>query len=270
MITLSISGGDSIQIDFPEYNYTTTSHLAISITKTMAGYKIWDNGISNDYRTCSIDRFYIDSTQSKSIDDFILANRGENINLVLPEGSGFFPFAPDKGDYGTFVVKIIDRKFGQFDQFSRYSKSLELLLVTPPSYEFPEISQQGSFQIGSVDGLLYPQLGIDVETQYGIGTGISYGGDAYSVDIKRNVYTAEFTQQCNTSLASYLMAFITGATGRDSDITVVAPTNYYLFGIQNGSSGTYTCKITQSVIECKHVGNEQFEIKIPLWMKAVA
>jgi hypothetical protein len=273
MITFT-AGGSYVQIEYPEWSFLAKAHLAMSLNSTCNGWDVWDNGIVNDYRTCEIERLHLNlisgDTTAKMLDDFLLAHRDETLEMNLPSGSGFFPFGPDKGDAGNFDVKIIERKFGQYDQFRQYTKSMILLMVTAPVYVLPDIVTQGDFQIGEIEGLLYPQLGIDSSREYGIQTGISYGGDAYSVDIRHNIHETSFIQQCNTSLAAALMNFLCSDLGRYQDISIVAPGNYYLFDMANGSDGTYTCKLIQDIVECKHVGNEQFEIPLKFWMKSAA
>jgi hypothetical protein len=270
MITLSHLS-DSVQIDYPEWEgYLSKIHLAFELVETSAGWDVWDNLIANDYRTCSIDRSILSETEGKNLDDFIIAHRGLTLNLAIGTDSNFFPFGPDKGDTGMFYVRIIDRKFGQFDQFKQFSKSWTLLMTTAPEYVLPDVTHQADFQIGTVRGLLYPQTGIDSKRTYGDFNGVTYGGNMYPVDIRRNIHETSFTQRCNEGLAAELLTFLSGATGRSQDITIIAPDDYYLFDVVQGASGTYTCKLIQNVIECKQLNYEEFEIPLRFWMKSAA
>jgi hypothetical protein len=262
---------DSVEINYPEWNgYVPKIHLAIEPVETASGWDTWDNLISNDYRTCSIARSVLTETEAKNFDDFIIAHRGLTLNMAIGTNSNFFPFMPDKGDTGTFTVKIVERKFGQFDQFKQFSKAWDILMVTAPSYTPPDSTHQADFQIGTVDGLLYPQTGIESKRIYGEMNGISYGGDMYSTDIRRNIHETSFTQRCNEGLAAELVTFLAGATGRNQDITIVAPDDYYLFDVAQGASGTYTCKLIQKIIECRQLDYEEFEIPLSFWMKSAA
>jgi hypothetical protein len=268
VITLSNNTGDSIEIEYPEWGYISSAHLAIEPIKTSVGWDVWNNGIATDYRTCKIERSIFDEQDGVDLDTFLIANRRVPLSMDIGTNSNFYPFMPDKGDSGIFVVHVIDRKFGQFDQFNQFAKEWELLMTYAPDYELPAVTNQANFQIGTVDGLMYPQAGIDSSRIYGVNTGISYGGQPYSVDIRRNIHETNFTQRCNTGLAAELLYFLTGATGRHQDITIIAPDNYYLFDPANSASGTYTCKLIQNIIECRQINYEEFEISLSFWMKS--
>ncbi len=269
MITFT-HGAHSVVINNPEWSYIPSVHMAFEIIELHTGYSLWNNGIALDYRTCSIDRTILSAAEAIALDAFILAHRGDTIDMDIGTASNFFPFMPDKGDTGTFTVKILDRKFGQFDQFNQFSKSFDLLMVSAPAYSLPSVFHQGNFQIGSVNGLMFPQLGIDPAVGYGITHGVTYGGDYGMVDVGRNVFTTTFTQRCNKGLAAQLLAYLTGATGRFQDVQIVAPSGYYAFGPSNGSSGTYTGKMIQNTIECRHLDFEEFEIPLSFWMREAA
>lgn len=269
MITFSY-GVDSVSIGYPEWSYVPRVHMAFEVIELSNGYSLWNNGIGNDYRSCSIDRGILTADEALALDQFIMSHRGDTVNMNIGTGSNFFPFMPDKGDTGVFTVKIMDRKFGQFDQFNQFSKSVELLMVSSPDYSLPSVFDQGDFQIGTVDGLMFPQLGIDPSVNYGINHGVTYGGDYNLVDVGNRVFTTSFIQRCNKGLAAELLSYITGATGRFQDIQIISPSGYYTFGPTNGSSGTYTGKIIQNVIECRHLDFEEFEIPLSFWMREAA
>lgn len=266
MITFSVLS-DSITIDTPEYGYSTDCHFAISIVETENGYRIWDNGSSYDYRTCSIGRFCFSESDALSVETFFNSHRQDIITLNIGYDSGFFPFGPDYGDDGIFTIKLLNRKFDLYDQFNQFSKSFEFLMVSKPAYAYPTIIPQGDFSIGNVDGLMYPQTGINQDKTYGYKSSVSYGGDGYYVDKLRNKNIVNFVQNCNETMAAALMEFLTGSNGRGSDITLSNSGRYYLFGIENGSSGSYLCKNIKSVIRCTHIGTQQFEIPLSFWLK---
>lgn len=269
MITLTGVDGQ-IDIDFPEHNYISRAHLAISPQRTCTGWETWNNDISRDYRTCLIPRFIHDEAKAYLLWSFLKNNQGNEITMDIGTDSNFFPFGPDKGDSDEFIVRIINRQYGTFDQFKQFTKSLELLLVSAPDYSLPSVVNQGSFQIGTVQYLLYPQLSFNHKSNYSIQTGIAFNGEGKSIDHGYDSYETSFVQQCNTSLAAKLFDYLTGTTGRHQDITIIAGEDYYMFGPINGDDGTYTCKLIQNVIECKHVENEQFEIPLNFYMKSAA
>lgn len=265
-ITLTC-GVDQCVIDYPAWEgYYSKAVLAIEIIQLEYGYEIHDNGISFDYRVCVIDRSILTETEAANLETFINDNRGSDINMAIGTDSNFFPFGPDMGDTGTFVVKILGRDFGPFDQFKQFDKSWQLLLVTEPAYLLPNVNNQDSFQIGTVDGLLYPQAGINHQNDRAIKHSISYGGDNYYIDKRDNIYTTSFVQQCNEGLAAELFQFLTSVNGRDQDITVIAPDDYYLFGPENSAGGTFSCRLLQKEIECRQLNYEEFEIPLNFFM----
>jgi hypothetical protein len=269
MITLS-HGTHTVDIDYPEWEgYSPVITLAIESVETADGYDIWDNGIAYDYRVCKIDRSLLSETDCAALDVFFAGHRTAEIYMDIGTDSNFFPFGPDKGDSGEFTVRLISRKYGSFDQFKQFKKSYDLLMIDAPAYSLPSVTEQADFQIGTVDGLLYPQTDVISDRVYGVTTGISYGGDAGSIDIRRNIHTVSFTQRCNAGLAAELVAFLTGATGRSQDITIIAPDDFYLFDIANGASGTYICKLIQKEIICNQLDYEEWEIPLSFWLKEV-
>ena len=269
-ITLSY-GIDQCVINYPAWEgYYSKAVLAIEPIMLEYGYEIHDNGISYDYRVCVIDRSILTETEAVDLESFIYGHRGLDINMAIGTDSNFFPFGPDKGDTGTFVIKILDRKFGPFDQFKQFDKSWVLKLVTPPAYVLPSVTNQDSFQIGTVDGLLYPQAGINPDRDFGIKHSLSYGGTNYYIDKRDNIHTTSFTQVCNEGLAAELFQFLTSANGRDQDITIIAPDDYYLFDPKNSAGGTFTCRLIQKEIECRQLNYEEFEIPLNFFMVSEA
>lgn len=270
MITF-IYNDNSVIINYPEWEgYVSRAHLAIEAVETANGWDVWDNGIALDYRTCSIARSVLSKSEANNLDEFLLGFRGTDFYMSIGPDSNFFPFGPDRGDSNTFAVRLLDRKFEQFDQFKQFNKSWTFLMTQAPAYSLPTVTEQGDFQIGTVNGLLYPQAGLSPERIYGVRTDVSYGGDGYPVDIRRNIHETSFKQVCNEGLAAELMAFLTGVSGRGSDISIVAPNDYYLFDVAQGASGTYTTKLIQKVIECTQVDYEEFHIPLKFWMKTKA
>lgn len=264
-------GVDECIIDYPAWEgYYSQVVMAIEPIELSYGWEVHNNGILFDYRLCHIDRSILTETEAANIETFLYGNRGVSINMAIGTDSNFFPFGPDKGDTGTFVVRVLDRQLSGMDQFKQFDKAWHILLVTAPEYSLPAVTNQDNFQIGTVDGLLYPQIGINPSRYFGLINGVSYGGDGYSVDTRDNVSTTSFIQTCNEGLAAELIEFLAGATGRHQDITMIAPDDYYLFGVENGGGATYTCKLIQKTIECRQLNYEEFEIPLNFYMKSAA
>jgi len=268
VITLSYIA-DSVEINYPVWEgYVSSVVLAIEISETTDGFDAWDNGITRDYRLCKIDRMLLSETEANNLEVFLAVHRGVGMSMDIGTDSNFFPFGPDKGDSGVFTVRLLSREYGSFDQFKQFDKTIDFVMISAPAYSLPAVTNQASFQIGTVDGLLYPQTDIVSPRVYGVSHCVSYDGSPYAVDIRRNIYTTEFTQRCNEGLAAELLAFLTGTNGRTQDISIIAPDDYYLFDIANSASGTYTCRLIQKTIECRQLNYEEFEIPLSFWMKA--
>ena len=282
-----------VDVNRPNYGYETEIHMPISMQQSIDGaYSFWDNGYPSngagvpDYRVISTSQWQNDPTTKAALNEFFintLKGRCENVTMSLGANPcGFFPFGPDYGDSGDFTVRLYDREqSGRLQApYNWFEDNLKLVLVPPaPAYTLPTQQPQGNFTIGSVQNIMFPQNGFQPVAKYNHQTGLTKTGVPYSIDgpSVQDSFETSFDQQCNQSKAAALCALLTGSSGRTNDITIVGQSNFYAFGMDKGSAGTYTCKFLGSsntkseiIITVKHIGFNQFELPLNFWMKAAA
>jgi hypothetical protein len=208
-------------------------------------------------------------------------SRGETINLALgTTATGFFPFGPDKGDLGTFTVRILsfrEMPWGM-SPYGYVPIEIEMVMVTAPVYEIGSGRSEGVLQIGTVSTLRWPDPGYTPEPEYVVSHNLSRNGTPYVEDMGkvRDRYTSEFTLPCCTSNAALVASYLT-VTGRGGDITVVPGSNAYMFGVTEHSSGagTYTTRLVLgnengTDLVMKNVSWDLWEIPLKFWMSARA
>lgn len=268
-------GSNNCTIATPQYGYSTDISMAFSVTRAQDGtYTSWDNGSSYDNRIFKMGKWLLNSTDMSSLSSFIDSvndARGNDITLNLGSTpSGFFPFGPDLGDKGSFTIRILSesQSGSLYEPWLYFSDELSFLLEASPAYTIPTSKSMGTLQIGTVSNLPCPQTEINVNKRLAITTQINNASQAFAIDLGTagDQYEANFDLECNQSLAGALLQYITG-TGRGNDISVVTPSNYYMFGIDKGSSATYTTRLITNVITVEHRIFDRFKIPLKLWRR---
>lgn len=283
---------DYIEIDMPIWPYSCEIVMPISSIKDAQGTPTFfdppashgDNTLGTwDYRILNTATWRIPASQQISLSAFFKdasKGRGENITMTLQSGSGFFPFGPDLGDSGDFVVRLLSQdQLGRLGRpWNHFENDIQLVLVTPPGgYSLPSQVSDGNLSIGSVSGLQYVDYA--PKTYRNIQHQLTTSGVPYSIDGRTSgdSYETGFTQICNASKAAALAAFLVSSSGRSSDISIVAPANFYLLGADNGSSGTYTVKFLGASpnnktvsIKMTHERFNQWSFPLNFWMKVAA
>jgi hypothetical protein len=280
MITF-LNGANSITIPLPLYGYTVDISMSFKISVAADGTRtIWDDtaALVPDKRILSGCKFQLSASYQHAFQDFLTdetLGRCENIIMRLgATPTGFYPFGPDLGDVGDFTCRIIENETAGalFSPWLHFESGLSFTLVTPPSYSLPDIVSEGSFQIGTVTGLRLPQAGFKVERENNFKTVATNTGAPYSIDglTASDQYLTSWSQEGNASLAGALISFLKSTSGRGADITIIAPTKYYMKGAENNSGGTYTTKLLSNVLSITHNRFDEFSIPMNVWMKAAA
>lgn len=270
-------------VNAPGYGYSVDCVLPIvSPEKHPAGYTFFDRDTLkvNHYRVLNTATWQLPTAQKVALNSFLRdADMGRCENFIMRLGAtptGFFPFGPDYGDVGDFTVRLIGQQQSgiQFSPWRYWQDRLSFVLVTAPAYALPTDVDQGSFEIGSVDGLLFPQNGFKPESRYNHRTDLSISGVPSSIDglASQDSWESAWEQQCNQSKAAALVSFLTGATGRSAEIAILAGDYYYLYGTDKGSSGLYACHFLGSerqekkmVLSVRHDGYNRFTIPLRFW-----
>jgi hypothetical protein len=276
------NGSNSVTVNRPQYGYTAQAHFQIVLSQAETGaYSLWDNGASYDYRTCKAAKWLLPASQKNLLNEFFrnaAEGRAEPITMALGSSpTGFFPFGPDLGDMGTFTVEVVSRNQSGllYKPYKWFQDEFELVMVSAPSYSLPTRIAQGKFQIGSVSGLRYP--GFKPVASYAFQVDLTRSGVPAALDAGSagDSWETGFDQTCNQSMAAALVAYL--AANRQNDITVVAPADYYAFGMDQGAGGTYTSLFLgtnhsdqETVLDITHDAFNQFTIPLNWWMKAAA
>jgi hypothetical protein len=278
-------GAVEIPVNLPKYGYDAKIHMPIVTQKACDGsYSFFDprkTGLTGqyDYRTC--DATLWNSPSGKEGLNLFLSGvtMGRACDFTLSLGSdptGYFPGGPDWGDKGDFTVRVVsrDQTGAMLAPWLWFQDGAQLIITGHPAYTPPAQVKQGNFEIGSIQNLMFPQAGFKPKTDYNFDTGLSVSGVPHSLDSASASDTWESTwdQDLNTGNAAALINYL--ITNRDSNMALVAPSNFYPFGVDQGDSGIYSVKNIGSentgkeiIISVKHIGFNQWIIPMNVWLK---
>jgi hypothetical protein len=210
----------------------------------------------------------------------VTSGRAENFILRLGENhTGFYPFGPDRGDYGDFTVRLLTQEQSGClrEPYQWFEDTLSLVMVNFPTAPmvFPGLVQ-GGMSIGDfATGLMFPQNGINPKVSYNLQTGLGMSGVPNSLDgnLLSDQWECEFELSCNASNTVNTILQLLTVT-RTQDVNIITPAGYFLYGADKGSSGTYTSKFLGSshdgkelILKVSHIGIDQFSIPLSFWLK---
>jgi hypothetical protein len=294
IIFRNISESISLTVPTPEWGYSFEVHMPISKV-VAADFSYPDSGFFDppdesippvygtyDYRICRIPSIILSTGAKLAMNAFFDDTAyGRGLNCIMDLGvssTGFFPFGLDKGDSGKFVVRLIGNTDTgmKLAPYKRFKESYDFVLVSTtnavPSFS---LSLQGDLQIGTCQGLLYPQSGFNPKSEKLIYNGLSVSGIPDSVigPVAAFSYVSSFNLLCNDSRAYTLLDALIN-TVRGNDVVIIAPESSYIFGRENGSFGNYTCKLlgsddneSETVIIMTHTGYQQWIAPLKFWRK---
>jgi len=219
-------------------------------------------------RICRCDWFLGLADTNSLIDIFQDSAKGRaaDVTIKLGTSSGWYPFGPDKGDSGDFIVRLLGvspmASIGHPADYFR--TSCEFVFVgSYPVYALPSTQIDGSLQIGTIANLRYPQS-MHVQTaRYAVRTSVTHNASAYANDRTSTADEYECSMdltQCQAN-AALLVNHLAG-TVRANNVNVIPPANSYLFGRENGSTATYVCQWIQKEITVKHSQHDQFDMSL--------
>lgn len=259
-----IVGGNSYPIDNPEYNYQVTINLALDKIETTDNTVKWyDQDTSNDYRTSRLN-LKLNAIQATQFNDLFsndVEARNSNTSFVLDSSEDLHIFGPDLGNSGTFVCALQNYKipFQLLSPFRYYDVSFELKLVSNPVYSLPSQINEGDLQIGSTN---YLQNTLpDLSTFRNYTTNFTNNGDVYRIDKLENhdYQIMTINIDCNNSNAGRIIYDIVNNI-RGNSFNIIAQNNNYFFGIDGGSSGTYSVKLDSNEISVSHVKYNKYVV----------
>lgn len=263
-------GATSVTIMPPDYGYSVEIHMAMKrLELSNKKYSYFDAGIANDTTILTIPTMHLNRSEAKDLSDFLLdedTGRTNEITLDLETDRGFYPAGPHYGDTGTFTLKLLKRNISEMlqDPYLYFKHSFEFVVIPDQSYTLPVLSPEGSLQIGDVTGLRYPPEGFSVKNWYGYEAIAGFGGNVSGIDEKTNSQESHFNLICNHANASNVTDYLI-RYGRSSQFTMITQTNYYAFGIENGSNDTYDVKLADNILKCTHDNFNVWNIPVKLW-----
>jgi hypothetical protein len=219
-------------------------------------FTLWDDGATYDRRVLNC-TFLLNETDTQNlITIFRQSDRGANVNLIVTSGRGFYPFGPDKGDAGTFrcrMTKFIPRDI--IDHPTDYWPSdCEFVYngAAWPSFSIPASENEGELQIGTLTTLRFPDDYAKQDVEFNIKTIYTMDGTPHSNDFGTtgDSYTTSLGMIMRNGNAGKLLDYL--LTVRTGDITIIPPTNSYIFSRENASTATYTCKQVLKDIVYRH------------------
>jgi len=251
--------------------YKTTIALPIDWQKSSNNlYYGFDHGSGYDVRFCDC-KFIMTAAQGSDFVDFFSDNkkgRGKKITMTLVNESGFFPFGPDKGDKGIFTVYLeIQNHKIIHDVYLYYEVNCRIHNCgSYPVYTMPDQVDDSNnlFQIGPVSKLRFPPELFEPDTEYNQFAQIMEGGDAQIIDRQYgDQFESTLMLHCNESKAAALIYYLT-TSARANQFSIISDSNFYIFGMDKGSSGTYNVKMINDKIEITHVNYNYFTFGLRL------
>lgn len=278
MLTIRVN---SVNYTFknPLFGYKTIIDLSIK-WKQQDGNKFipWDNGIAYTTRKCQC-TFALDKVSFASLMGiFIDQSKGRNLNLELTPSPGFHLFGADRGDTPTFKCRLLSVK-----QRASIGHPQDVLLAdceflfndpsgfpayTPPVAGIGGQKAQGVLSIGTITNLRYPDDLSTPDLQYAVNTILTGDGTPYGNDQNYNVSIATLNLTQNESKTAELIAYLVN-TIRATTVRVVPPANSYLFGIENGDTGLYDCRMLNERIEITNTRYNEFTFPLTFWLEAI-
>lgn len=267
-ITFDAGSGNSVTVDQPLHGYQARISMPIEYYRRADGtYGSYDASSTYDRRKCENAVFEMPAATASACDAFfnnVSYGRGENISLILgASASGFFPFGPDKGDIGTFTVRILDYRASEqlHDPWLYWRREIDLQYISGPTpgYSISDTVDDGSLEIGAVSGIQYPQNGYAASTLYMNKEVVTMNGTSYETDpgTSADEYTSTLLISANKGKAGALVNELIG-TVRDNNTTFVAPANNYPFGRDKAANGSFTVQPLTAELVVTHNWYDNF------------
>lgn len=263
-----LSGSARTSLNTPELKYKSEIILPFDKIELENETSLFDNGNSYDKRFCTIESNANESDAENLIDFFLNSARinGDVVTLSLGNDSGFFPFAPDKGDGGDFGVQII--KFEQSGVGERpYKYFKNSITIAPrfcPTYIIPASDNEGALQIGTIGSLRFPSEWFEPESEYQYHVAKLEGQDIMFHDKGESAdrFKTRIIMRCGTGKAGELLDHVVNVV-RAETFNLITQTDMYAFGIDKLSAGIHTVRFTDGKITIVHDKYNAFEVTLP-------
>ena len=262
-------GSNTIEVSVPLFGYKTTIQLPFDIQKLDDGsYGIFDNGASYDIRSCECE-MQLNATEQNILNDFIsdgTKGRAKDIIITTNASSGFYPFGPDKGDVGPFTCTFeIAKHEGIGEAPYKYFKDQIIMVNTGswPSYSIPTEVSEGQLTIDTIANNRFPPNWFEPDYRYKYAVSIEQNSTSQYIDRGANAdsFITSFSMVSNQTKAAKTIERLVDTT-RSVAFNIITVTNYYLFGRDKGSEGTYSVKLIQDKIVIQHNRYDNFEYEL--------
>ena len=218
-------------------------------------YLILDNGETFDHVILNATWFQGQGYTSSMINLFKNTSRGGTLDIITTSGNGFYPIGVQSGDTGTFNFAVME-----YDQQATIGHPADYFYVNAKLHQYGSLNRwnptgvsEGGLAIAGVSGLRFPDNYQKPDFKLNFVSQITEQDHYYQID---RVTGDSFIITLDLILFDVNMAnlinALTHGTYRNAIIPISSPANSYLFGYENGSSGTYNCKLIQDVIVLKH------------------
>jgi len=268
--------GGTIEITRPIFGYKSVINFPFhTVNSEDTHIYSFDPGAPYDVRYCDC-TFVLNATEHAYLIGYINNTmRASNaVEMVLPSGSGFHPFCPDKGDSGTFTVALEylgSKGIGEAPYLYFHTNIRITNQGAYPEYALPTEVSEGSLTIGSVSGIRFPEDWFEPSTEYAAFGSTGRGGTVNFIDrgSYADAYNTKFKVTSNESKAAKVIKYLSG-TARAASFQITTGTNYYAFNYEKGSSNTYNVKLNQNDLTVTNNEYNQFEFDLNLnWISTV-
>lgn len=155
--------------------------------------------------------------------------------------------------------------------YKHFAVNCSMTAQSYPSVATPTVRNDGSFSIGSVTGLRFPDRFPQAEASFGLNTQFTRNGTGVFLNTLQSSdhYETTLRMICCRSRAHALIEYLTG-TIRTGSVSLDVEAGTYLFGASNGSNGTYTCQWIDSEVTVMHSNFSRYEFDLNFSLVSVA
>jgi len=261
------NGANSVIVTAPQWNYTTSINMVLThAEKSDSTVGIYDQGVAYDVRYCKCNFLLNATDMALFIAFFSDSTKGRGEDVTLSVCKGFFPFGPDKGDQGDFVIRMTSfQQTGQlFRPWKWYEVECLMAMTTAPAYTLPDQIKDGTFQVGTVLGLRPPQDSFASQVSYALNDVITHGGAGHEIDkgTSADGYRTSMLLSGNQTKMAALVKYV-AQTARASNFTITSQTGHLPFGKAKGD-GLFTVQMLNKGLTINHLHHDRFQMDLNL------
>jgi len=260
---------NEVQLPFP-HKVEVDIILPFDITTLDDGtIDVLDNGQQYDKRICQAS-FFLTVDQQKDLNTLIYSTKRAKGLILYPGGDGFHAFGPDKGDEEHFYITAVESGTPAISEYPFRMFECNLIMTNTgvyPAYSLPSEVDDGSFRIGNITGLHYPQQGFKPDQLYTISISHSENSTPFFFDRGSlgDSATTTIKIQCNESKAAALLYYLTN-TVRANPFGLFGRDYYYCFGANNDDDVNYWVRLSNNTIRISQKQYDNWEITISVFM----